>query len=133
MPRKAMTDSTGLGRLETLTSRAWWIVFPPFALLVGRLTFERACADPYSLVQSLASRPAAAWPLALLYVAAHVWLIVVYLRTVARTDALWPSLAEFRAIQGTDVIKAILMAIVLAIEYSPVSFWRLVGEAACTP
>ena len=128
-----MTDLTGGWPLETLTTRTWWIVFPPFALLVGRLTFERACADPYGLLQPLTSWAAAAWPIAMLYVAAHVWLIIVYLWTVSRTDTLLPGPADLGAVHGPGVLQPLLMAIVLVVEYSPVSFWRLVGAAACTP
>jgi hypothetical protein len=133
MPPGSVTYWAKSSRWETLPGRAWWIVFPPFAVLVGRLTYERACADPSRLLLALTSSPATAWPIALLYVVAHVWLFVVYVRVVARTNALCPSLADIFAIEGTEVVKILLMTLVLALEYSPLSLWRMIGASACIP
>jgi hypothetical protein len=132
MPSKVVTYLAKSSRCETLPQRTWWIVFPPFALLVGRLTYERTCADPSRLLLALTSSPTTAWPIALLYVVAHVWLLVVYVRVVARTNSLAPSLADLCAIEGTEVLKILLMTVVLALEYSPLSLWRMIGAFACT-
>ena len=120
-------------RWEMLAGRAWWIVFPPFALLVGRLTFERACADPQQLLLPLMTSPGTAWAIALLYVLAHVWLLVVYVRVVERTNAFSPGLADMRVIEPIEVVKILLMMAVLALEYSPLSWWRTIGALACQP
>lgn len=110
-----------------LLGRSWWVVCPGFAMLASRLTFERACADPYSLLATLTSTPATAWPLALLYLSAHAWLFVAYLVTATRTNALWPSVAQMRSVWGNGLFKILLMTIALAVEYLPVSLWRVLG------
>ena len=107
---------------------AWWFLFPPFALLTLRFTVDRACHDPYDLLSAAASTPAGAWPLAAVYVLAHLWMLTAYLMTVSRTQNLAPTGAEVRTVWHTDRLKLALMAVAFAIEYSPVRFWRLVGS-----
>jgi hypothetical protein len=131
MPRQSVTDRNSPSSADVWLSRAWWGVFPPFAVLVGRLTYERACADPYGLLQALSSTPATAWPLAVVYVGAHAWMMAVYLRLVARTNQFLPGLAQIHAARRPAAVKVVLMAVVLAAEFSPVSLWRLVGASAC--
>lgn len=77
--------------------------------------------------------PGTAWPIALLYVLGHVWLLAAYVWVVERTNAFSPGLADMRAIEGTEVVKILLMTVVLALEYSPLSLWRAIGALACTP
>lgn len=109
-------------------SYAWWALFPPFLVLVVRLSFERACADPYSVLAGVMSNPAKAYAVALLYVAAHGWLLAAYLRACAVTGSLWPS-ARFRAARGHGTWKMALMLVALAVEYWPVSLWRGLSAA----
>lgn len=112
----------------------WWGVFPCFAALVIRLTMERACADPYELLPALSSRPWFAWPIALVYVLAHAWIVGVYLVTVAETNAIVPAWSDWRAIWAGGTRKLLLMLAVFAIEYAPIAVWRVVGEALqCAP
>ena len=119
------------GRVNQVLSRSWWVIFPGFLILVGRLTYERACADPYRLLAGAMSTPAAAWPIALLYVAAHGWLLATYLQTVANTGSLWPAPTQLRAAWHGNTWKVLLLAAALVIEYWPVSILRILGAALC--
>lgn len=113
--------------VSRVLSRAWWVVFPAFAVLVARLTFERACADPYNLLPGVMSRPALAMPVALLYVSAHLWVVAVYLHAVNAAGTLWPLRTPSAAMPRVETWKAIALVALLAIEYAPVSLWRLFG------
>jgi hypothetical protein len=113
---------------DNLISRSWWIVFPLFALLAVRLAAERACGDPYDLLPGITSTPIYAWPLAAVYVAAHVWLLALYLSLVARTQQLLPSLGVIRTAFDRSVGKVFLMLIAFAVEYAPMPLWRFVGS-----
>lgn len=107
----------------------WWILFPCFVLLVIRLSSERTCSDPYDLLPALASNPLWGWPIAIVYVASHLWLIGVYLLTASCSDSLAPSRARFRNLWQTDYMKILLMLIAFVVEYLPVTLWRLLGTA----
>ena len=107
--------------------RGWFILFPCFAALTFEMCFERTCRDPYDLLPAVTSRPLLAWPVALLYVTAHVWAIAAYLLTVSATQRLVPTSQEYRAVWAGDTGKPALMLAVLVIEYLPLAWWRLVG------
>jgi hypothetical protein len=107
----------------------WWILFPCFVLLVIRLSIERTCSDPYDLLPGLASNPLWGWPLGVVYVASHLWLIGVYLLTASSSDSLGPPRARFRSLWQTDYMKIWLMLIAFVVEYLPVTLWRLMGTA----
>lgn len=127
---------TGLmGSAVTWLDRAWWIAWPALVILVARLALERACADPYRLLASLTSVPATAWPIALAYLGAHAWMFAAYAVTAVESDALWPSLAQARAVWRRGIVKIALMAVTLAVEYLPISLWRAVGTGVmgCAP
>ena len=109
---------------------SWWIIFPAFALLVARVSIDRACADPYNLLASAMTRPSTGWAIALIYVAAHVWMLSAYLRGVSATGD-WRAAGALRRGTSGELWKAGMMGIVLAIEYVPVSLWRMVGAATC--
>ena len=110
--------------------RSWWVIFPCFAALTLRLSVERACSDPYDLLPALMSRPGWAWPLALLYLLAHVWMLAVSLVTVSRAGELR---AGTLRMWGNHAVKLLLMLGVFVIEYAPVSLWRLIGTSLqCT-
>jgi len=113
--------------------RTWWLLFPSFTVLTVRLDVERACADPYDLLPALASEPAWAWPVALVYVLAHFWAVAAYLLTVSRTQEMVPPVRAWQSVWGTEVAKPIVMAAVLIAEYVPVQVWRLIGTSLrCT-
>jgi hypothetical protein len=97
-------------------------------VLVGYLSIERTCGDPYRLIGAAMSKPLAAWGVSLLYLSAHAWLIAVYLQTAARANTLWPSLQEVRTIWGGGRLKIGLMLAVLLVEYAPQFFWRAMGS-----
>jgi hypothetical protein len=109
-------------------ARGWWLLMPPFALLVARLTVERACAAPYELLPTTTSVPLLAWMLAGLYVGAHAWMAAAYLLTVERTGALIPTISAVRAAWRGQAVKLLLAAAVLATEYAPIPMWRAVGQ-----
>jgi hypothetical protein len=113
---------------------SWWLLFPSFAALTLRLAVERMCAEPYDLLPALTSKTASAWPLAIVYVLAHVWMISAYLVTVSKTQALLPRPGAIRAVWGAGAARFILMLAAFAIEYAPVPMWRLVGAGfRCAP
>lgn len=114
--------------------RSWWFLFPSFTGLSVRLAAERACADPYNLLPAVSADARWTWPLALVYVMPHVWLVGAYLQTASRADAIVPGVSVFRELWGKDVAKLILMAGVLAFESLPIPMWRLIGRAFhCRP
>ena len=113
-------------RLKMLAS-TWWIVCPAFVVLRLRLVAERACANPYDLLPGVAANPRWAWPLALVYVAGHLWCLFAYLFTTEAAGTLAPGLAAIKSAWGRHAPRVWLMAGVLALEYAPISVSRLVG------
>jgi hypothetical protein len=107
---------------------AWWLIMPPFALLVLRLGSERACAAPYELLPAATSIPAVAWLLAALYVAAHGWLFAAWLGTAIEADALVPPLRTVRQIWGRQTWMVVATAAIFVVEYWPVPLWRALGR-----
>lgn len=113
--------------------RSWWVLFPCFTALIIRLAIDRACAEPYNLAPALAGDPAWAWPLAIVYVLAHLWIAAAYLLAVSRTQALMPTRRALAAFGSADTMKLILMSGAFVIEYSPMPLWRLIGTGLrCT-
>ncbi|HET7218052.1 MAG TPA: hypothetical protein VFJ02_08380 [Vicinamibacterales bacterium] len=110
--------------------RVWWPLWPAFLALAVRLGIERGCGDAYDLLPALVSNPAWAWPLALVYVAAHAWIIGAYLVTVSAAGRLAPGLDAWRAMWGRNLATVILMLAAMAIEYAPVPLWRMIMAAA---
>jgi hypothetical protein len=111
----------------------WWLLFPSFAWLVTRMAIDRACADPYLLLADAASNPAFAWPLALVYVAAHWWMLGAYLMTAHRAAAFWPGIRAWRDVWGSHLMQIFLMAAVFVIEYAPLPLGQLVIRALACP
>lgn len=107
----------------------WWLVFPCFTALTCRLAFERVCGDPYDLLPTLTSEPGWAWPLACVYMLAHLWVVTAYLQTVSRTQALVPTISAFGVAWGAHATKIVLLLGVMLIEYLPISLWRLIGAS----
>ena len=107
----------------------WWILFPCFVLLVIRLSVDRTCSDPYDLLPGLTSNPVWGWPIAVVYVTSHLWLIGAYLLTASSSDALAPTRAAFRNVWQADYLKVLLMVIAFVVEYLPLTMWRLIGTA----
>jgi hypothetical protein len=113
-------------RLKALAS-TWWIVCPVFAVLSLRLVAERACANPYDLLPAVTSNPRWAWPLALVYVAGHLWCLFAYLFTTELAGTLAPGLTMINSVWGRHAPKVWLMVGIIALEYAPMSISRLVG------
>lgn len=116
---------TEVSRVQVWLSHLWWPMWPCFASLAGALAVERVCGQPYRLLPGATSQPALAWPLALLYLAAHLWLLAAYVITVQRSDSLLPDRRMVRAVWGRTAVKIWLMVAAFAIEYLPISIWRL--------
>ncbi len=111
---------------------SWWVIFPCVTALVMALTGDRMCGNASDVLPALASNPGLAWPVALVYVLAHVWIVAAYLLTIDRAGEVLPPLRDFRAHWGGGATKAVLMAAALIVEHSPTSMWRLIGAVvAC--
>jgi hypothetical protein len=121
-----LAEHASRSRLRVLAS-TWWIVCPAFAVLSLRLVAERACANPYDLLPGVTSNPRWAWPLALVYVAGHLWCLFAYLFTTEVGGTLAPGLAAIKSVWGRHAPQAWLMVGVLALEYAPMSISRVVG------
>ena len=113
--------------------RIWWVVFPCFAGVVVRLAIERSCGAPYDLLPAVSAKPIFAWPIALVYVSAHAWILAVYLVTVADRQILVPAASDWRAIWKSDVGKLVLMVAMFSIEYAPMLLWRLIAGGLQCP
>jgi hypothetical protein len=123
---------TASDRLIAVLNRSWWIVFPAFAVLAVRLSVDRSCGDPAHLLPELTSNPLWAWPLALLYLIAHLWACAAYALTAARTGSLVPTRAAWRELWGSRLTQIVLLVLVLIIEHAPAPVWRLAGRAFCS-
>ncbi len=121
--------------LRTALTWAWWLIMPPFALLVLRLDGERACAAPYELLPSATAIPALAWLLAALYVAAHALLVAGWMATSLCADALVPAAATVRLIWGRQTWMLGVTAAIFVLEYWPVPLWQALGRhvVGCLP
>jgi hypothetical protein len=121
--------------VRTALTWAWWLIMPPFAILVLRLDVERACAAPYELLPAATSIPMLAWLLAAIYVAAHALLFAGWLVTAVHADALVPPLATIRAVWGRQVWMLVVTAAIFVLEYWPVPLWRALGRhvLGCAP
>jgi len=116
----------------TWLKRTWWVIFPAFALLTARLAIERSCSDPYDLLPATTSHPAFAWPLAAVYVLAHVWIVGAYLVTASRARTLVPAMSAWSAAWGKNAPTVVAMVAALAVEYAPVALWAFIGaQAGC--
>jgi len=121
--------------IRTALTGAWWLIMPPFAMLVLRLDAERACAAPYELLPTATAIPALAWILAALYVAAHALLFAGWLVTAIHADALVPPLGTIRAVWGRQTWMLVVTAAIFVLEYWPVPLWQALGRyvVGCTP
>jgi len=103
--------------------RVWWVVFPIFALLVSRFSYERACRNPYELLETVMHRQAAAVSIAAIYVGAHVWMVAACLITARAWDTLGSPGAELHRIWGDARLKLLAMAVALTVEQVPRAVW----------
>jgi hypothetical protein len=116
-------------RIAAWLQMTWWLLFPSFLGLVVLLTVERACGNPYDLLPALTSNPGWAWPIALLYVLVHLWVLAAYLVTVSHAKEIFPDATVVAAVWGRGGVKIVLMIVALAIEYSPSVVSRLLATA----
>ena len=118
-------------RLAGVHSRlrgAWWGIFPCFAALTLWLARDRACGHPYDLLPGVASNPSGAWPLAAVYVLAHIWILTAWVRYVSRSNELLPPIHALRHAARGEERQVLLMAAAFAIEYAPMPVWRALGR-----
>jgi hypothetical protein len=120
---------TGVDRARVWLARTWWLLMPPFTILVIRLVIERATAAPYDLLPSLTRTPLIAWALAGLYLSAHAWLAAAGLFTIERTGALVPTRAAVRIAWGGDFLKLAAALAIFVLEYAPIPLWQAIGRA----
>jgi hypothetical protein len=125
LPRRIVSQDA----LEHGLRYSWWLLFPSFTALALRLSADRACADPYDLLPGLTANPGWAWPLAAVYVLAHVWAIGVYLLAVTVADSLLPGLKALAPMRRVGIVRITLMVGTFAVEYCPMSVWRSLGGA----
>jgi hypothetical protein len=123
--------ATGVTGPPVWLTRSWWLILPSFAVLTLRFVYDRACGDPRQLVPELTSHPVFAWPLAVVYVSAHLWMLAAYVMTVRETGSLLPGLGRVRAVWDRDLWKIAWLALVMLIEQVPIAFWRVVGASVC--
>lgn len=120
-------------RIAPWLQLTWWLLFPAFLWLVVLLTVERACGDPYDLLPALTSNPGWAWPIALLYVLVHLWVLAAYLVTVSHAQEILPEASVFVEVWGRNGVKLVLTIAALVLEYSPSIVSRLLATAlGCT-
>ena len=121
--------------IRTTLTWSWWLIMPPFALLVLRFDAERACAAPYELLPTAGAIPALAWLLAALYVAAHALLVAGWLVTAIHSDALVPPLGTIRAVWGRQTWMLAVTVAIFVLEYWPVPAWQALGRhvIGCLP
>lgn len=110
-----------------LLRRSWGLLWPLFAALVARNTYERACltlAEPWPW---MTGRPLLALVVGLVYVAAHWW-VVMWLLAVARVRSQAGARASPFAAGWPSLVQVSLLAAAMAIEYAPMGLWRWVGR-----
>lgn len=125
-----MGDRAAVARGVAWLGRSWWLLFPVFASLTIRLGVERACAEPYDLLPAVTSNPVWAWPLALVYVLAHLWIAAAFVTTAVGAGTLLPSIAQWRSAWGRHAYKVLAIAAALAVEYAPLAWWQWLGTIA---
>jgi hypothetical protein len=108
-------------------TRSWWLVFPAFLALTLGLTRDRMCGDPTNLLPGLMSQARLALGIAAVYVLAHVWIAGAYLVTASQSDSLLPPPSAWRATWRSSIFQILLMVLVGAVEYAPISVIRVIG------
>lgn len=112
--------------VRRVLAASWWLLFPAFALLAGRLAYERGCRDPLELLPSLMNRPLVALAVAGVYLAAYLWCVTVWFHAARLTGRLIPGPRDLRAIWSGDAIKIAAFLAALAIEQLPRGVWTAV-------
>lgn len=117
--------------LRRLLGTLWWIAFPPFLIIVLRFSYERACLNPYELLQPIMQRQAAAVLVAATYLGAHAWFIAACVLTARAWDT--PVAAgRLQAIWGPERFKILAIAGALAVEQVPRAAWAWLYRAGGT-
>jgi hypothetical protein len=99
----------------------WWIVCPACALLVARFSYERACLNPYELLQPVMRHQAGALLVAAIYVAVHVWFVAAIVLAARAWNASYRLKGQPVAIDVDS--KLVAMGLVLAVEQVPRAVW----------
>jgi hypothetical protein len=127
---REVTVDRGAGITAKVLLAVWWILFPLFAILVTRFSFERGCQDPYELLQPVMQRQAGALLVAAVYVGAYAWVLAAGTVMLRRRDPALSVTDQLRAVWGTQRWKLLAMAAVLAIEQVPRAVWQWLYRAA---
>jgi hypothetical protein len=117
------TDRVETG-LAKLLLEFWWVLFPPFTILVCRFSFERGCRDPYELLRPIMQHQAGALTVAAVYVGAYAWFLAAVLLN-ARIRADRSVMGSFRPVGDRHAWKIAAMAAALAIDNLPRALWHL--------
>lgn len=115
-----MEPFESLGRWLT---RSWFVIWPPFTLLVGWTIYERTCVAQAEPWPWLLGRPWLALFVGAVYVSAHGWCVAWYLngRAAQPFAGAWPVSIANRPNRA----QVALMLLLLAIEYAPRTLWRV--------
>ena len=101
----------------------WWIQCPLMTVLVARLSYERACLDPYELLRPIMQQQAGALGIAAVYVGAYAWLVAASILSARMWHSPAAPHSQLRAIWNQDLTKIGAMAAVLGLEQVPRAFW----------
>jgi hypothetical protein len=123
-----VTDDPRDMRIKRWLLLAWFAIFPAFTLLVARTLYERAVLRLPELWPWLKQRPTAAFLAGAIYVSAHWWCLAWYLLAVRRTQRPVPTMAQLVDECRPYLPIVIAMLLILAIEYSPITIWRLLAR-----
>ena len=107
-----------------------WLVPPAFAVVVATFVHERACADRYNLLPELAGQPLAAYAIAAVYVAGHVWLAGAMLVTIQRAGRILPTPADVRRIWGARWWLPTAALGLAILDRVPAGFWARAARLA---
>jgi hypothetical protein len=129
MPREMTMDRVETG-LAKLLLAFWWVLFPPFAILVCRFSFERGCRDPYELLQPIMQRQAGALLVAAIYVGAYLWVLAAGTLTIRLTQSAVSLSEQLGLVWGAHRWKVLAMAAALAVEQVPRAVWHWIYRIA---
>ena len=123
LPR-ALTVAGPERSIATLLLATWWLFFAPFLALVTRFSFERACADPYELLQPVMQRQAGALAVAAIYVGTYVWCLTAATLTLRGWNSGTTIAERLRSTWGPGWWKVMAVGAALAVEQVPRAVWH---------
>ena len=121
-----MTGAEAVSR--RLLGTVWWIAFPPFLVIVLRFSYERACLNPYELLQPIMQRQAGAVVIAAIYLGGYAWFVAASVITARSWDTR-AAVAQIQAIWGPGRFKMFAMAGALVLDQVPRAAWAWLYRA----